>query len=135
MTVNTQARVHRSKMGTFHAEPYRCWVWDCRSTAKHEHRDRFKMVTTAHDPVKAPVAWTINDTRGTIDGGASCDECGACECCDCRYDHKAECTVHDENAGECVGLSFAFVCLDGGESLCEACAGKAGIEVIECDCK
>ena len=41
-------RVHVSKMGTYHAEP------------------------------SADCAWTINDTRGTIDGGPACEECGAC---------------------------------------------------------
>jgi hypothetical protein len=93
------AEIHKSKFGTYHPNP------------------------------KAEVAWTINDTRGYIDGGPSCDECGSC-------DHfEADCEISDGDGNEgCSGLSFAFVCLDGGDALCADCAEKEGIEIVECDC-
>ena len=90
------ATIHRSKVGTYHPEP------------------------------AESVAWTINDTRGYLDGGPACDECGACDCVDCG-NLKCECD-------DCIGLSFAYVCPDGGDALCEECAKKAGIEIVPCDC-
>jgi hypothetical protein len=79
-----------------------------------------KMGTYHPDPT-ADVAVTVNDTRGYTDGGPSCEECGACEC-----------DEHDDEG--CIGLSFAFVVLDGGETLCTDCAEKSGIEEVPCDC-
>jgi len=74
----------------------------------------------------ASPTWGIHDSRGYIDGGSPCDECGACDCSPHHEDETDE--------GNCIGLSFSYVCLDGGDNLCEACARKAGIEVVECDC-
>jgi hypothetical protein len=103
-----------------------------------------------HPVPSAPVAWTVHDTRGYLDPGPACDECGACECptiradaidgCDvCAGDNATPdvknakvCTLGDHH--ECIGLSFAFVCLDGGESLCEICWEKQGGQVIPCSC-
>lgn len=74
--------------------------------------------------------WFVNDTRGYTDAGPSCDDCGACECEPC-----AACKGTHENCDdwqddrECIGLSVAYVCLDGGEALCEDCARKAGLPV------
>lgn len=105
------ARVHVSDVGTYHKDP------------------------------KAESGWTANDTRGYLDGGPSCDECGACECCceECggdSHDHAETCETGggDSADDECVGLSFAFVCLDGGDTLCEDCA-EGVIEVVPCDCE
>jgi hypothetical protein len=103
------AHVHVSKYGTYHSVPN-----------------------------EIP-AWTINDNRGYLDSGPSCDECGACECgpcethgvnpgCSCGY------CVDAEDSG-CIGLSFAFICLDGGDALCERCAEKERIEIVPCDCE
>ena len=72
----------------------------------HESR-----VGTYHPNPKQDVSWTVNDTRGYIDGGPDCEECGS------------------EN------LSFAYICLDGGDSLCSRCAEKEGIEIVPCDCE
>ena len=123
------ARVHRSKMGTYHAAPQ-------HTTPSGDPCDG-----TCNDEASA---WTINDTRGYMDGGPSCDECGACECdcleCPCRDPHflseapDCACECHGQDA-ECIGLSFAYVCLDGGESLCEDCASKAGVVIVDCDCE
>ena len=67
---------------------------------------------TYHPDPTDEVAWAVNDTRGYIDEGPDCDGCGA------------------EN------LSFAYVCLDGGDALCEACSDKDGtVNVIPCNCK
>lgn len=52
----------------------------------------------------------MNDTRGYIDEGPDCDKCGA------------------------KNLSFAYVCLDGGDALCEDCIGNE-VEVVPCDCE
>lgn len=85
---------------------------------------------TYHPDPKADVAWTINDTRGYVDGGPPCDICGVCECdpsCDGDQDD-------DQATAECIGLSFAFICLDGGESLCEMCATTEGIVIMKCNC-
>ena len=106
---------------------------------------------TYHPNPAADVAWTINDTRGYIDGGPSCDDCGACECDKCEKCGETFCVEgivgpgivqegssycdHDPGSHECIGLSFAYCCLDGGESLCEDCAEKAGIRIVPCDCK
>lgn len=83
------------------------------------------------------IAWSTNDTRGYADGGPSCDQCGACECDDCHTCEHAlcQCECNTDEAVECIGLSFAYVCLDGGESLCDACAKKAGITIVPCDCE
>lgn len=84
-------------------------------------------------------SWTIQDTRGYMDIGPSCDECGACEC-----EHGwrfNECTTCKEGGcpwvtwEEHIGLSFAYVNLDGGETLCEDCATKQGITISDCDCQ
>ena len=99
-------KVHVSKVGTYHPDP------------------------------KQDVAWTINDTRGYIDAGPSCDDCAACDCEDKTHDHGDDCGPYDDEESQgCIGLSFAFVCLDGGDSLCEACAKKEGIEIVPCDCE
>ena len=86
--------------------------------------------------------WTIHDSRGTMDGGPACDECGACECMlcadsdgafdACRERHRM-CQCDQGEEMECVGLNFAFVCLDGGDTLCCDCAEKAGVEIVPCD--
>lgn len=87
----TVAKVHESSYGTYHPDP------------------------------DGLVAWTINDTRGYLDGGPPCDRCGACEC-------EPKC------GDECIGLSFAFVCLDGGEALCSDCGDTEGIKIVPCTC-
>lgn len=96
-------------------------------------------VGTYHPHPKQDVARTIGDTCGYIDAGRACDECGACECpfcnCDdCKGLERPLCRVHFCEDHDCVGLSFAYVCLDGGDSLCEACAEREGVEVVPCDC-
>ena len=98
--------------------------------------------------------WSINDTRGYLDAGPSCSECGRCECAICPViegdmSEYAREYARDYHAGSdsphkvcyhgdgvsCVGLSFAYVNMDdGAESLCEDCATKAGIKIIPCDC-
>ena len=114
MTQTAKSIIHRSKYGTFHPA---------------DGQD---------------VAWTVNDTRGYTDGGPACDECGACECetSDCAKPSDPEshptcvCECDYRDPGECIGLSFAYVCLDGGDTLCEACFEKQDdVEVVECDCK
>lgn len=85
----------------------------------HIHESK---VGTHHPAPGVEIAWTINDTRGYLDTAPACDECGACDCVQC-----------DEHT--CAGLSFAYVCLDGGDTLCEDCAEKAGITVEPCDCE
>jgi hypothetical protein len=112
MTQTSKSIIHRSKYGTFHPA---------------DNQD---------------VAWTVNDTRGYIDGGPACDECGACECvgpcadgCINPAAHITDCDLHGPD-GECVGLSFVYICLDGGDTLCEACfETQDDVEVVECDCK
>lgn len=99
------ATIHRSKVGTYHPG----------------------LAPVSHGP-----AWTINDTRGYTDGGPACDECGACECDGLDKEGTPACS---DEQNECIGLSFAFVCLDGGESLCEECAQKEGIAIVDCDCE
>lgn len=130
--------IHRSRVGTYHPAPCSC-----------EPREQIACVCGP--------TWTINDTRGSNDFGPACDECGACECPlvthEFLFDHKGNrcesvrrihksccCGIRRKEFDildqvYCVGLSFAYVCLDGGESLCEECATKAGIEIVECDCK
>ena len=66
---------------------------------------------THHPDQKEDVAWATHDVRGYIDPGVDCEECGAKD------------------------LSFAFVCLDGGDTLCEECFKKEGGEVVPCDCE
>jgi hypothetical protein len=90
---------------------------------------------TYHPAPDSEIAWTVNDTRGYTDGGPACDECGACECdaCDCGN------TAHDcaecNPESECIGLSFTYICLDGGESLCSECFDKERpASVLECNC-
>lgn len=86
--------------------------------------------TGCYHPVPGDdVDWAVHDSRGYADGGPSCDNAGQEGCIGC------ECANHTDGGDECVGLSFAYVCMDGGESLCEACAEKEGLEVIDCDCK
>ena len=100
-------------------------------------------VGTYHPAPTETVAWIINDTRGYIDAGPACDDCGACECpnrlhCDASQPHKACETCdqcHSDTPAECIGLSFAYVCLDGGDSLCEDCARSECIDIIPCDCE
>lgn len=151
--------IHRSKVGTYHPAPCKCETrqdWkDCQhpntksihaTDTEWPYRDCLDCgASLLHKSVICRcnnVAWTIHDTRGTIDGGSACDECGKCECawCECAEHLGKEvprCQTHfsDDADGDCIGLSFAFVCLDGGETLCEECAEKAGITIVECDCK
>lgn len=103
-----------------------------------------------HPAPNSEVAWIVNDVRGYADIGPQCDECGACECppleygvCECGEDcneiHCVGCGVcecgEDCDETHCVGLSFAYVCLDGGDALCDECFQKdTSVEVVECDC-
>lgn len=97
---------------------------------------QWKGVGTYHPDPAAGVAWTVNDTGGTIDAGPACDDCGACECETHRHNGATKripvCVFMPDI--DCVGLSFAFVCLDVGEILCRACFEKAGGIVKDCDC-
>lgn len=86
------------------------------------HRTKYG---TYHAGPGSDVAWAVNDTRGYMDEGPHCDGCGGCD-----YS-KESC-----EAEECAGLSFAYVCLDGGESYCEECFDKLTDkpEIVECNC-
>lgn len=136
------ARVHRSKVGTYHPEP--CLDTPCQAfelaimgDSPRDHcLDGKAHCVCYHNRPCNGVAWTINDTRGYTDGGPSCEECGKCEC-EWSEGGSPACVPADPDAEipECIGLSFAFVCLDGGEALCETCATKAGVEIVECDCE
>ena len=78
---------------------------------------------------KDGAAWYVNDTRGYSDAGPACNECGACDCSQCSEKEGCDGShimcAHEEFG--CAGLSVAYVCLDGGEALCEACATKEGV--------
>lgn len=95
------------------------------------HRSR---MGTHHPAPDAEVAWTVHDTRGYLDGGSPCDDCGACDC-ETNRDGQPLCAL-GEGEVECIGLSFSYVCLDGGDNLCEECfeEGDDTPEVVECDC-
>ncbi|MAH44876.1 hypothetical protein CMI37_03555 [Candidatus Pacearchaeota archaeon] len=108
------------------------------------------VVGTYHPVPGDAVAWGVNDTRGYMDAGPSCDECGDCDCIpctdsgfsdlhlECTLDHPAcVCAEIEDVTGEmveCVGLPFAYVCLDGGDVLCEECAEQEGLQVLDCNC-
>lgn len=93
--------IHRTKVGTYHPDP------------------------------KSEIAWTVHDSRGYLDGGPACDECGACEC----TNHGPDCDFDCDCAETCIGLSFAYVCLNGGDTLCQECFDKDGsVKVVDCDC-
>ena len=108
---------------------------------------------TYHPDPTSNVAWTVNDTRGYVAPGPLCDECDACECgtpqelgeCPCQSNkpvchmdaHHRRCTYKAQEAyrpNMCIGLSFTYICLDGGEALCESCAEAEGLEIKDCDC-
>lgn len=94
-------------------------------------------VGTYHPNPSESIAWTINDTSGYLDSGPTCDECGACECDphlipdDGYADGGAP---YEDDEIVCVGLSFSYICLDGGVTLCSDCAKLEGIIIQECDC-
>ena len=82
--------------------------------------------------------WYVNDTRGYLDEGPSCDECGACGCDPCAHEvapifgakhgaYPSACYRCNDSERECIGLAVAYVCLDGGDALCRACAEKVGL--------
>lgn len=116
------------------------------------HRDKYGCY---HPNPDEDCHWTIIDSRGYIDPGSPCDKCNDCECglcpdCDRPWcdpiDSFDECRnivgcsqeeVHatEDGGSECIGLSFFFLCLDGGEALCSECAESAGIEIMECTCR
>lgn len=88
------------------------------------------------------VRWHEHNTRGYLDGGPACDECGACDCATadclcgsgddkvCQVEHDEECDYYTgENESGCIGLSFGYSSLDGGDFLCEDC-----VDVVDCDC-
>lgn len=104
---------------------------------------------TYHAPLNEELPWAVHDSRGTIDGGGSCTECGACEC-QCPFcgsinadqihgnDGEFCCPKQSKNNpdGECIGLSFSYYMLDDGSTnMCEACAEKEGLKIVDCDCK
>ena len=101
---------------------------------------------TYHPAPESEEAWTVHDTRGYLDGGPPCDECGACECnicegecgeCGTPCDERA-CRCENHGDGECIGLSFAFICLDGGDTYCRNCFGnlasKGEVVIEDCTC-
>lgn len=114
--------IHRSQWGTYHPNP------------------------------SAEIAWTVNDTRGYMDAGPECynPDCeDSCECynvgevCECPVqdlkhcypDHHLDTCDYSQTDDLCIGLSFAYVCLDGGEAYCEDCVDRLfDLEVIDCDC-
>ena len=114
----TKAQIHRDQMGCYHPAP------------------------------DSEIAWTVNDTRRYIDSGPYCDKCGACECdvADTPESHHVDCKSRPvgkycetcpecETYADCIGLSFAYHCLDGGEVLCQQCFDKqSDVEVVSCDC-
>lgn len=156
--------IHRTSVGTYHPEEDKAAPWSsvaqCTVCGWHgpKHSDPHNAdahmlalvdadghkEATGHDdvitcttrPTVAP-AWTIHDSRGYIDGGSPCDECGRCECAPCPCGGKVcdnnDCQ-HGQHDNSCTGLSFSFVCLDGGNNLCRECADKAGVSIVECDC-
>lgn len=136
------ATVHQSTVGTYHPAPAThglCPACGERVTATGRATDGRYIHScgdACHEPLSADIAWTIHDTRGYLDPGPACDECGACECFDGITDGKRCLAEHCGSVGieECIGLSFAFTCLDGGESLCEDCAERAGVIIVPCDC-
>lgn len=71
--------------------------------------------------------WTINE----FSGAPSCIKCKRCDCPSCESNRLGFiCKELD-----CMGLSFAYVNIhDDSESLCESCATKAGIKIVDCDC-
>lgn len=107
-----------------------------------------------HSQDEPNCAWAEHDTRGYLDIGPSCDECGACECEICGSDAEdndikpdapkcpgdvkfCACPRHGdpnnyrhEPEHICVGLSYGYTCLDGGDFLCEDC-----VAVEDCHCK
>lgn len=95
----------------------------CRHFSAPRVRVHVSSIGTYHPDPTEDVAWTVYDARGYTDEGPPCDECGAC---DCEREHV--------DGEVCPGLSFAFVCLDGGEALCEECA-KNAVVVVSCDCE
>jgi hypothetical protein len=103
--------IHVSRVGTYHPNP--------------------------QSEASQGVAWTINDTRGYLDGGPSCDGPDCSNPCDCEAceDHNTFLCDECNAESECIGLSFAFVCLDGGESLCPDCAALENITIVPCDCE
>lgn len=94
-------------------------------------------VGTYHPVPGDEMAWAVHDTRGYLDNGPACDMCGECECAidtsGCG-NPLCQCDCLDSEAQDCAGLSFAYVLLDGGETLCEECANDEGLEVIRCNC-
>ena len=133
--------IHCSKVGTYHPAPKKVVCATCGETAP----DRSSLAGLVHKwgptthPFKAKtindVAWTVHDSRGYLDGGSPCSECGTCDCTRTDTDLPL-CEVERSNDdSECIGLSFAYVCLDGGGTLCEECFEKDGsVKVIDCDC-
>lgn len=86
-------------------------------------------VGTYHPKPGAEPQWTIVDTRGTIDKGPACENEKCERSCECQpQSHMTE------NVEDCVGLSFYYLCLDGGDVLCGPCADKEGAKIEECDC-
>jgi len=91
---------------------------------------------TYHPAPDADVTWTIHDTRGYLDGGSPCDECSTCDCsmqCESCLTTLGHCNCDDMG---CCGLAFSYVCLDGGDNLCEVCAKTDPNvpEIVPCDC-
>lgn len=119
--------IHRSKVGTYHPAP-QCQHTKFWSEPVIPNEDgsasKCQECGGYANVFDNSAQWIIHDSRGTIDGGPACDECGACGCDGGYY----------PDGHDCIGLSFAFVCLDGGETLCPECAEKAGITIVECDC-
>jgi hypothetical protein len=74
------------------------------------------------------VPWTVRDARGFPVVGPPCDACGACECVPCECHGEP---IHERG---CVGLSFAYVRPEPWSALCEACASREGLRVIDCQC-
>lgn len=90
----------------------------------------------------------IHDTRGYIDAGPSCSQCGACECPEVAYENQdgichhpacfdtcGECGELTESYGydipqECIGLSYCLIDLDGGDAYCTGCVDDSELDEV-----
>ena len=132
-------RIHRDRMGCYHPAPDSEVAWTVNDTRGYMDTGPSCTECSACEcgcPMECGCLCGTEAQPAREPGSPACNPDA----------HHADCALADQDGlpgwnsanpmdDGCIGLSFAYVCLDGGESYCQECFDKLDdVEVVPCDC-